>query len=117
MALHIHVSHRLQSALPHTIDQVVVALDAIVADAITTQSRLGYFAALYNRVTRAVRDGIRTGSFDDAARMERLDVAFANRYIGAYERFRGGAAAPESWRLAFDGGTRPDLSVLQHLLL
>src|SRR3954471_6376528 len=111
------VSQPLQPALPGTIDEVVVALDAIVADAIATQSRLGYFAALYNRVTRAVRDGIRAGSFDDAARMERLDVAFANRYIGAYERFRRGAAAPSSWRVAFDGGTRLDLSVMQHLLL
>jgi hypothetical protein len=107
----------LQPALPATIDQVVVALDAIVADAIATQSRLGYFAALYNRVTRAVRDGIRAGSFENGARMARLDVAFANRYIAAYGRFRRGAAAPTSWRLAFDGGTRLDLSVLQHLLL
>jgi hypothetical protein len=111
------VSHPLQPALPATIDQVVVALDALVADAIETQSRLGYFAALYNRVTMAVRDGIRAGSFEDPARMERLDVAFANRYIAAYERFRRGAAAPASWRLAFEAGSRLDLSVLQHLLL
>src|SRR6478735_2081422 len=82
-----------------------------------TQSRLGYFAALYNRVTMAVRDGIRAGTFADNARMERLDVAFANRYLVAHDRFSRGAAAPASWRLAFEAGTRLDLSVLQHLLL
>ena len=107
----------MQPALPGTIDQVVAALDAVVADAIATQSRLGYFAALYNRVTMAVRDGIRAGSFEDGARMGRLDVAFANRYLAAHEQFRRGVTTPASWRLAFEAGMRLDLSVLQHLLL
>jgi hypothetical protein len=111
------VNQPLQPALPGTIDQVVVALDTIVSDAIATRSRLGYFAALYNRVTMGVRDGIRAGAFADTARMERLDVAFANRYLAAHERFRRGTATPASWRLAFEAGTRLDLSVLQHLLL
>lgn len=61
-----------------------------MADAIQSQSRLGYFAALYNRVTMAVRDGIHAGAFDDTERMARLDVVFANRSIAAYEQFRGG---------------------------
>ena len=107
----------LPPALPNTIDQVVIALDAVVADAIQTQSRLGYFAALYNRVTMAVRAGIRAGTFQDPARMERLDVAFANRYLAAHDRFSRGATPPASWRLAFEAGARLDLSVMQHLLL
>ena len=107
----------LPPPLPGTIDQVVIALDAIVDDAIRTGSRLGYFAALYNRVTMGVRDGIRAGAFQDPARMERLDVAFANRYLAAHDRFRRGTMTPASWRLAFEAGTRLDLSVMQHLLL
>ncbi len=78
--------------LPQTIDDVIRRLDQIVINAITEPSRLGYFAALYNRVTMAVRDGIRAGAFDDNVRMARLDVVFANRYIDAYERHHAGAA-------------------------
>ena len=107
----------LPPPLPTTIDEVVARLDAIVAEAIQSQSRLGYFAALYNRVTMAVRDGIHAGAFDDNERMARLDVVFANRYIAAYEQFRSGGTPSLSWRLAFAASPRPDLSVLQHLLL
>ncbi len=103
--------------LPQTIDDVIRRLDLIVVGAMTEPSRLGYFAALYNRVTMAVRDGIRAGAFDDNARMARLDVVFANRYIDAYERHRAGTTTTLAWQLAFAAAARPDLSVLQHLLL
>ncbi len=103
--------------LPQTIDDVIRRLDQIVISAITEPSRLGYFAALYNRVTMAVRDGIRAGAFDDNARMARLDVVFANRYIDAYERHHAGAVTTLSWQAAFAAAARHDMSVLQHLLL
>jgi hypothetical protein len=103
--------------LPTSIDETLVRLDGIVATAIAANSRTGYFAALYNRVTMAVRDGIRARAFDNNERMERLDVVFANRYIAASDRFTRGASTPVSWRLAFESAVRPDLSVVQHLLL
>lgn len=103
--------------LPRTIDEVVDHLDTILADALRRGSRHGYFAALYNRVTRAVRAGIHAGRFDDGARMERLDVVFANRYIDAYARHQRGEAPTLSWHAAFAAANRTDLSVLQHLLL
>lgn len=103
--------------LPQTIDDVIVRLDGIVLDAVRTGHRAGYFAALYNRVTMAVRDGIRAGAFDDNARMERLDVVFANRYLAAYDAWVRGDALTRSWQVAFAAGTRTDLSVLQHLFL
>lgn len=103
--------------LPQTIDDVIRRLDQIVLTSLAQPSRLGYFAALYNRVTMAVRDGIRAGAFDDNARMERLDVIFANRYIDAWERHRAGGTTTLAWQAAFAAATRPDLSVLQHLLL
>ena len=103
--------------LPQTIDDVIRRLDQIVIASVHEPSRLGYFAALYNRVTLAVRDGIRAGAFDDNARMERLDVVFANRYIDAYERYRAGVPITLSWQAAFASAKRTDLSVLQHLLL
>ena len=104
-------------ALPTSIDEVIARLSGIVDDAAQRGSRFGYFAALYNRVTMAVRDGIRAGRFDDNARMERLDVLFANRYIEAYDTWRSGHAPSASWQTAFVAAQRPDLSVLQHLML
>ena len=74
-----------------TIDQVVDHLTEIVETSKRDGSRAGYFAALYRKVTIEVRDRIRAGdTFDDDARMERLDVLFAERYIEAYERTRSG---------------------------
>ena len=103
--------------LPTNIDEVVARLDAIVQDSVDGGSRLGYFAALYNRVTRAVRAGTHAGAFQDNARMERLDVIFANRYIDAYDRHMRGEPPSLSWQTSFGASARPDLSVLQHLLL
>lgn len=100
-----------------TIDEVIARLDAIVADCIARRDRAGYFPALYNRVTRAVRDAIRKKQFDDNARMERLDVLFANRYLAAYDAYRAGEIPSRSWLLAFDAARRADLIVLQHLLV
>jgi hypothetical protein len=105
------------SSLPTSIDLVVARLDAIIDEAIGEPNRLGYFAALYNRVTKAVRAGISAGAFDDNPRMERLDVAFANRYLDAYGRYRRGQPVTASWRVAFDAAGNPGLSVLRHLVL
>ncbi|MGF7077483.1 hypothetical protein ABIC84_005453 [Mucilaginibacter sp. 3215] len=38
-------------AQAQTIDQIIEQLEAIIADAIKTDSRAGYFAALYHKVT------------------------------------------------------------------
>jgi len=103
--------------LPHTIDQVIARLDLIIDDAARGGSRLGYFAALYNRVTITVRDGIRAGAFADNERMERLDVAFANRYLAAYDAHAAGATPTGAWALAFEATRLDSLSVLQHLFL
>ncbi|MGE3955191.1 MAG: DUF5995 family protein [Vicinamibacterales bacterium] len=105
------------TALPRTIDEVILRLDAITEDAARTGSRAGYFAALYNRVTRAVRDGVRARAFADNARMERLDMAFANRYLAAYDAWRSGRQPTLSWHTAFAADARQDLSVLQHLFM
>ena len=68
-----------------TVDQVLKALDAVIADAVRTGSRVGYFAAIYRKVTAKVAEGIASGFFDDSERMQRLDVAFATRYLTALE--------------------------------
>ncbi len=78
---------------------------------------MGYFAALYRKVTVAVKEGIEEHFFDDGERMERLDVTFANRYLSALEAYRHHAPVTESWRLAFDTSQSSWPIVIQHLLL
>ncbi len=101
---------------PTTIDEVVARLEAIVEDCADRADRLGYFAALYNRVTLAVRDGIARGEFEDGPRMERLDVTFASRYLAAYDQYRAGEVPSRSWLRAFEAARDPHPIVLQHLL-
>lgn len=100
------------------IDRVLRDLDVEVERAREERSRLGYFAALYRRVTQKVREGILTpGVFEDPERMDRLDFAFASRYLDALAAFRRGEAPTRSWRVAFDaaGSRRP--VILQQLVL
>ena len=99
-----------------TIDDVISELDEIVQQSYDEASRLGYFAALYRRVTRAVRDGIAAGSFQNGPLMEQLDVVFASRYLDALATFQTGGTASRSWIVAFQGCDNGDLLILQQLL-
>ena len=99
-----------------TIDDVIHALDQIIDWAWNEKSRLGYFAALYRRVTRAVREGIDQGQFQNGPLMEKLDVVFAGRYLTAFQQFRSGEPSTASWQIAFKAASRWYPLVLQHLL-
>lgn len=103
--------------MAETIDQVIQQLDDIVERTRRNNSRLGYFAALYHKVTLKVKAGINEGFFDDGGRMERLDVIFANRYLDADEQNQKNIPPTRSWQLAFDASGRWWPIVLQHLLL
>lgn len=100
-----------------TIDQVIAQLDAIIARASAERSRLGFFAVLYREVTVQVKIGIAANRFEDGARMERLDVLFANRYLEAYENFQNDLPASACWEAAFQAAAAWRPLILQHLLL
>lgn len=100
-----------------TIGEVVAALDDIVQDCSRTQNRAGYFAAMYKRMTMAVRDAITNNLFEDGPRMEQLDIVFANRYLDAYEAFRNKQQCTSSWQCAFTGCGNTSLIVLQQIFL
>ena len=100
-----------------TIDEVIERLDEIIDIAYREESRMGYFPALYRKVTVKVKEGIAAGYFDDAARMERLDVLFAGRYFSAYDTYHRGAQPTESWMTAFSAAASWPPTVMQHLLL
>lgn len=100
-----------------TIDDVIAQLTAIVEWSKQNNSRIGYFAALYRKVTIQVKKGIQENYFDDGPRMERLDVIFANRYIQACHQYLSGQTPTQSWVRAFDATQQWWPIVLQHLLL
>ena len=100
-----------------TIDEVIEQLDDIILWAQANKSRLGYFAALYRRVTVKVKEGIAAYLFADGRRMEQLDVVFANRYLEAFTAYRSGRETTQSWRVAFDASHDWSAIVVQHLLL
>lgn len=112
-----HTAAADTAALPTSIDEVIVALEQIMDTCEQNSNRLGYFAALYHKVTCRVKDGIANNEFEDGARMERLDVCFANRYIHAWRRLQAQEPPTSSWGVSFNAGKRRSVLVLQHLLL
>jgi hypothetical protein len=107
----------METTVSGTIDDVLAGLDAVVAEARREGDRRGYFAVLYRKVTAKVKDGLAEGYFDDPARMERLDVLFAERYLDAVAGDRAGDPVTDSWRLTFDAAVRRRPLILQHLLV
>jgi hypothetical protein len=102
---------------PKTIDDVLQELDQIIFTCRKESSRLGYFATLYRNVTIKIKEGIAAGVFDDGPRMERLDVAFANRYLAALESFRQNQPVSNCWRVAFETASNYWPLIIQHLLV
>lgn len=100
-----------------TIDDIIASLEKIITNCIANNSRLGYFATLYLKVTKSVKDGIAAGQFQDGPRMEKLDVVFASRYLDAYESYSNRQPTTTSWEIAFSQVERSSILVLQHLLL
>jgi Family of unknown function (DUF5995) len=102
-----------------TLNEVVDAIESIISWSIDAESRLGYFAALYKRITIAVRTAVADGVFDDGPRMERFDVTFANRYFDALNgHFHPGSHTKptKSWTVTFDAVSKPAPIMLQHML-
>lgn len=98
------------------IDQVIATIQGVIDWSIANQSRLGYFAALYKRITIAIKDGIERKMFDDNARMERFDVTFAGRYFAALNGYFHGGEISKCWRVAFDGAQLPGPIIVQQLI-
>jgi hypothetical protein len=71
---------------------------------------------LYKKVTVAVSNKINEKFFDDNARMEKLDVVFANRYLEAYQQYKSGKPCSASWQLAFDSTRKWKHTVIVHLI-
>lgn len=108
---------RLEKA--ETIQDVVRNVDQVIEWSIEAKSRIGYFAALYKRITLAIREAISEGVFDDGHRMAELDVAFAQRYFNALnayfhpDEFKG-LTLP--WEVSFVGEQNDQAIILQQMM-
>ncbi len=101
---------------PKSIDDIVVDLSKIVDWARDNRSRIGYFAAMYRKVTLAIKEAIEAGEFENAERMSRLDVVFAQRYIDACAEFTAGAQPTASWQIPLAATRRRRPIIMQHLV-
>lgn len=100
-----------------TIEEVLKKLDEIIIWSKTNQSPVGYFACTYRIMTAQVLKGIQQKKFEDNPRMTLLDVAFASRYIEAWENFSNKKKCTNAWYLAFEATKNKDLLILQHIFL
>ncbi|MDB4292064.1 DUF5995 family protein [Maribacter sp.] len=99
-----------------TIQEVLNQLDTIIADAIPANNRLGLFAYVYRRTTAEILKEVQLGSFEDNELLEQLDVAFANLYLDAYEKYQAKEPVSKSWEFAFVHSDAP-LSIVQHIMM
>lgn len=99
------------------IDTVIERLTQIIQQSQARGSRLGYFPALYRRVTQRVKEGIARHEFEDGPRLERLDVVFAQRYFDAFDQYQAHQTPSGVWKFAFQTADEWSPIVLQHLLL
>lgn len=102
-----------------TIDEVLEGIQSIIDWSIETASPVGYFAALYERSTVALREAMAAGVFDDTPRMARFVVTFARRYFDAVDsRFNGGdqRKPTQVWRVAFEANDDAEQIIFQHML-
>lgn len=100
-----------------SLEEVIARMDLIVADCSSKKSRIGYFAILYRQVTKRIKEGIDRGEFEDNARMERLDINFAQRFFDAYDHYLSNDPTSKSWLCAFETSEKTGKVILQHLLL
>jgi hypothetical protein len=100
-----------------TIDEIILLLENIVVKSIEHNNPAGYFAALYQKVTIHVKEGIASGFFDDGPQMEQLDVAFAKRFLQAFDDYQKNKLVTEVWKKTFDLSDKYWPIVLQHLLM
>src|SRR5687767_588404 len=100
----------------HSIQELLGYLDHIILWSRKNNSRIGYFATVYRRMTAAVLNGISNNAFADPRRMEKLDTIFGNRYLMAWECYVTGKPCSRAWFSAFEACGDTNIAVIQHLL-
>lgn len=103
----------------HDIDGVIDNLNHIIRWSVGQRNAIGYFAVLYKRSTLAIREALRSGLFEDSARMERFDAVFAQRYFDALNAyFHPHVFGPPAlaWEVSFAAHDNSPTTMLQQML-
>lgn len=104
-------------AIPaNTIDEVLAELDRIIDSTVVENNFSGIFAYVYRRTTAQIKLAISENQFEDNARMELMDVAFANLYLTAYHGFVNNQNCSSAWKTAFSARFEK-ITIIQHLML
>jgi hypothetical protein len=104
-----------------SVADVLSNIDQIVEWAIATESQIGYFAVVYQRVTRSIQAAINNGRvFKDNALVTQLDIAFAQRYFNALNAYFypdkfAGPTLP--WEVALVAAQDSQAILLQHMMI
>jgi len=99
------------------IEEVLAQQQAIIEWAKMQQSRVGYFAVLYKKMTLAVQQAIVAAQFEDNSRMEKLIIHFANYYLQAWNGYLNKQTICNAWHSVLDACENKNLVLLQHLIL
>jgi hypothetical protein len=99
-----------------SIGEVLDELDLIINTTVKENNFLGIFAYVYRRTTAQVKQAILEKRFEDNARMEKMDVAFANLYLTAYQYYDHNMSCSASWQTAFEA-KYDKITIMQHLML
>jgi Family of unknown function (DUF5995) len=100
-----------------TIDDLIAAMEDIQARLDATGDGRRHWHGVYRRGTIAVRDEIARGGFSDPQWLERWDLAFADIYLDAMERWDRGQVPSGPWQVAFAATRDPAVPPLRHVLL
>lgn len=100
-----------------TIEEVLDRLDEIIIWCKENQSPAGYFACTYRATTAQVLRNVQQKKFEDNARMIKMDVDFAMRYIDAWDAYKRQKRCTNAWYLAFEATQNNQLLILQHIFL
>ncbi|TXI97724.1 MAG: hypothetical protein E6Q35_05390 [Chryseobacterium cucumeris] len=100
-----------------TIEEVLKKLDEIIIWCKENKSPAGYFACTYRIMTAQVLKGIQQKKFEDNPRMTLLDIAFAQRFLQAWESYSKNERCTNSWYIAFEAAKNRNLLILQHIFL
>jgi len=72
------------------------------------------FSDLYLTITQGIRDGIEQRDFfADNTYLDRLDVAFGNRYFDALRAWAGGQRTPRAWQVLFEVPSDGEITAIQ----
>src|SRR5262245_54522640 len=114
----ITIDVRIPSAYK-SLDDAIQALASLEQAFRDQHDRRAIFATAYLAITRAIKQSVADGLFQDNAWVTRYALCFANMYRTALLAYERGdwAALPKAWRISFDTSRNNGALAIQDLVL